>query len=173
MRNLVVAAGLALFASGAMAADFGIGVSARSDDGIIYVPIDFSESFRLEPSFRYYKNEITQENIFGGTSVSESKLLELGIGIFGKSKVTEAAQIYYGGRLTRFDASNSFGDDSDGFGVAPTFGAEYVFGERFSVGGEVAYYFEDSDSEDNSSFTSDVENETQGTQTRLIFRFMF
>lgn len=174
MRNLVVAAGLALFASGAMAADFGIGVSARDDDGAIYVPIDFSDKFRLEPSFRYYKEERTDTST-GGFSV-KSDLLELGIGIFGKSKVTDAAHLYYGGRFTYADGSTEsrFSETSvDGFSVAPTFGAEYVFGKHFSLGGEVAYVFEEFDSEDNSSFSDDIEQETQGTQTRLIFRFMF
>ncbi|MFC4309041.1 hypothetical protein ACFPN2_08115 [Steroidobacter flavus] len=172
MRNLVVAAGLALFASGAMAADFGVGVSAKSDDGVIYVPIDFSDKFRLEPSLRYYKEERNDDPGFD----SESDLLELGVGVFGKSKVTEAAQIYYGGRITYFDGSSKTGSSKttvDGYGIAPTFGVEYVFGGHFSLGGEVAYAFEKTDSEDNSFFSNDIENETQGTQTRLIFRFMF
>ena len=50
MRKLYVAIGLALCSSSALAADFGIGVSARSDDGFLYVPIDVSKTFRIELS---------------------------------------------------------------------------------------------------------------------------
>lgn len=59
MRSLYIAVGLALCSSSVLAADFGIGVSARSNDGWVYAPIDISKSFRIEPGVRYSSNDTT------------------------------------------------------------------------------------------------------------------
>jgi opacity protein-like surface antigen len=179
MRNLVVAVSLALGASSAMAADFGIGVSARSDDGTLFVPIDISKRVRLEPTVRYLSSESTSTSVIDVTSRSESKGLEVGIGAFGLHQVSEAARIYFGARVTYIDIEDTFSSSersADGFGVAPTFGVEFVFGQHFSLGGEAGYNFQEIDTETTSTFSgalSSSEQETQGTQTRLIFRYLF
>lgn len=191
MRKLVAAVSLALCSSGALAADFGIGVSARSDDGMLYVPIDISKSFRLEPSVRYASSE--QDDNY--RSRAETKELEIGVGVFGLKQITEAARLYYGARLgylDRQDDSSYMGNsatttqenDQDGYRAGPAIGFEYLIGKHFSVGGEASYTFVDLDGENVTrtrnhfidfvtESRSDISQESNGTQTRLIFRYMF
>lgn len=179
MRNLVVAVSLALGASGAMAADVGIGVSARSDDGTLFVPIDIAKKVRLEPAIRYLSTKSTTRSVTGSSSRDDSETLELGIGAFGLRQVSEVARIYYGVRVSYVDIENTtdFSKASaDGFGFAPTFGVEFVFGQHFSLGGEAGYNFQDLDSDSSINWSGALtsrDQETQGTQTRLIFRYMF
>lgn len=190
MRSLYVAVGLALCSSTALAADFGIGISARSDDGWLYAPINISKTFRLEPTIRYGTSELSFSDDDALNS-QDSEAWELGIGIFGLKKITDAAHIYYGARLAYVDAESSstqttsFGtvirgeSEQDGYRVGPTLGFEYLFGQHFSVGGEASYTFLDLDGEsttligDFSTSVSEFEQKSQGTQTRLIFRYMF
>lgn len=191
MRSLCVAVGLALASANAMAADYGIGVSARSDDGWLYVPIDLSKTFRIEPSVRYGSSEVSS----GGSSFTtsqESDRWELGVGLFGKKQITEQALLYFGGRLAYVDSQSTFVEtgsfgstirgegDQDGYRVGPTLGFEYIFGGHFSIGGEASYTFLDLEGESvtrtgSSQFPSRSESEqkSQGTQTQLIFRYMF
>lgn len=190
MRKLYAAVALALCSAGASAADFGIGVSARSDDGWLYVPIDVSKTFRLEPSIRYASTDLTftQDEI---EDSQDTDTWELGIGVFGLKQVTDAAHIYYGARLAYVDAKTTTVDTSafgsqihsetkqDGYRIGPTVGFEYVFAQHFSVGGEASYTFLDIEGEsrawiDDFTFSElDTEQKSQGTQTRLIFRYMF
>jgi hypothetical protein len=189
MRNLYVAMALALAASSVSAADFGIGISARSDDGWLYVPIDVSKSLRIEPSVRYGSSEVSYST--GSIDSQDTETWELGVGIFGLKKVTDAAHIYYGARLAYVDTESTSSQTSsigtpirgqssqDGYRIGPTLGFEYIFGGHFSVGGEASYTFLDLDGESTtrignfSSSTSSVQQKTQATQTRLIFRYMF
>ncbi|MBM0107884.1 hypothetical protein JM946_24385 [Steroidobacter sp. S1-65] len=189
MRSLYVAVGLALCSANALAADFGIGVSARSDDGYLYVPIDVSKSFRIEPSVRYGTSELTF-SADGDTDQQETETWELGVGLFGLKQVTEAAHVYFGARLayvetestvvqpTLFDVVYSR-SKQDGYRVGPTLGFEYIFGGHFSIGGEASYTFLDLEGESRSTLgdfelsRTETEQKSNGTQTRLIFRYMF
>jgi hypothetical protein len=183
--------GLALCSGSALAADFGVGISARSDDGFLYVPVDITPSFRIEPSVRYVSNEQTYTQSSGADS-QETKQWEFGVGVFGLKKVAETAHIYYGARLAYVDIQSTTVDDSsfglpvygktdqDGYRIGPTVGFEYLFGGHFSVGGEASYTFLDVDGESTSRIgngisqsTLKIEQKTNGTQTRLIFRYMF
>jgi hypothetical protein len=191
MRKLCVAVGLALCSGSALAADFGVGISARSDDGFLYVPVNITSSLRIEPSVRYISNEQTFTQTFSEDS-QETKQWELGVGVFGLKKVADAAHIYYGARFAYVDVQSttvgegSFGlpvygkTDQDGYRIGPTVGFEYLFGGHFSVGGEASYMFLDVDGESSSRIgnglsqsTLKTEQKTNGTQTRLIFRYMF
>jgi hypothetical protein len=191
MRKLYVAAALAMCSGSAMAADFGLGISARSDDGFLYVPIDITKSFRIEPSVRYLSSEQTFIQS-SAQDTSETDQWELGVGVFGLKRVTDAAHIYYGARLAYVDVQSttvdegSFGltlyseSDQDGYRIGPTVGFEYLFGGHFSVGGEASYTFLDVEGESTarlgnslSPSTVTTEQKSNGTQTRLIFRYMF
>jgi hypothetical protein len=195
MRNGCAAAGLAMslvLASGsAGAADFGIGVSARSDDGYLYAPIDVSKSFRLEPSVRYGSSELTFSDDSDASGSQDTQTWELGIGVFGMKQIAEAAHIYFGARLAYVDTESTgtqtttFGriirseSTQDGYRIGPTLGFEYLFGGHFSIGGEASYTFVDLDGESESrvgnfsSSVTQIEQSTQSTQTRLIVRYMF
>lgn len=192
MRTFYVAVGLALCSTNVLAADFGLGVSAKSDDGIVYAPIDISKSFRIEPSVRYASSESRTEDD-DSVQKLKSEDLEVGIGVFGLKQVTDAAQIYFGARLAYVDSEELYDyftphyhiisdTDLDGYRIGPTVGFEYSFGQHFSVGGEASYSFLDLEGKEarrESGFgvldlkCVDVEQKSHGTQTRLIFRFMF
>jgi hypothetical protein len=174
MRSLVVAAGLALCSGSALAADFGVGLSARStEDGWLYAPIDFSGKFRLEPAIRYASTEWDDGDY--------RKTLEFGIGAFGLRKVTEAARLYYGARFSYIDGKESLSlpgayvdQTLEGYSIIPTAGVEYSFGRHFSVGGEVGYAFVQLDYDSTSfSYAGEGDVETQSTQTRFIVRYTF
>ena len=161
MRNLFVAIGLALASGGALAADFGVGISARSDDGWLYAPIDVSKSFRIEPSVRYGSSELNFSS--GSIERQDSETWELGVGIFGLKQITDAAHIYYGARaayvntesnITQTTVSSIIRGEStqDGYRIGPTLGFEYLFGGHFSVGGEASYTFLDLEGETITRF---------------------
>ncbi|MFC4309042.1 hypothetical protein ACFPN2_08120 [Steroidobacter flavus] len=175
MRSLLAVAGLALCSSGAFAADFGIGIAARStDDRSVYLPIDIGESFRIEPHLRYAKNEARND-------VDFDKTLDVGVGVLGLRKVGEAARVYFGARLSYIESEYRsqpsgfiFSQDVDGFAVAPTFGFEYLFGQHLSLGGELEYRFVDLEGNfRQQGLTRDTERKSQGTQTRVVLRYKF
>ena len=189
MRNLLVAAGLAQCSSSALAADFGIGISARSDDGYLYAPINISKALRLEPSVRYGSSEFSYSED-DTVDTQDTETWEFGVGIFGLRQVTDAAHIYYGVRLAYVDTESTvtqpgiFDDirsesTQDGTRIGPTLGFEYIFGGHFSVGGEASYTFLDLEGESRAQIgdfelsTIETKQKSQGTQTRLIFRYMF
>lgn len=192
MRKWYVALGLALCSGSALAADFGVGVSARSNDGILYAPIDISNSLRLEPSVRYGRTSRDEDGVYAVDQ--ETRELEIGFGVFGLKQIGEAVRFYYGARLAYVaNESDDFyfapSTDSrrqtelDGYRIGPTVGFEYLFGQRFSVGGEASYSFVDLDGKTVQTTTTifgsttrteaDIARESSGSQTRLIFRYMF
>lgn len=163
---------------GAHAAKTGIGVSVQGDGGTIYIPIEVSKHFRLEPTLFFSHSE----NEYEEGDKSSYTTMQFDLGLFGKSEIYEQLNTYYGARIgyiySQQDRSSSFFSDYDsethGVNIAPTLGIEYFFSERFSVGGEVAWYFRYS--EDNSSSSGPVlpeESISTGTDSRLIARFYF
>jgi opacity protein-like surface antigen len=189
MRSLCVAVGLALCSSNVLAADFGIGISARSDDGYLYAPIDISKTFRLEPFLRYGTSELSYSDE-GLEDTQDTETLELGVGVFAKKQVTDAAHIYFGARLAYVDTESTVvqpglfdvirsESTQDGYRIGPTLGFEYIFGGHFSVGGEASYTFLDLEGESRAQIDDfelskvETKQKSQGTQTRLIFRYMF
>jgi hypothetical protein len=174
---LVLAAG---FSAGGQAADAGIGVSVQSDDSMIYVPIDFNQNFRIEPSFRYYHTKVTQPLV---KVKQESR--ELGLGIFGLLPIHESVRIYYGGRLAYVDAEISydydasvffppdFTQESDGYRISPTLGFEYLINKYVSVGAEAEWFYLDVDGKSNDPGDTGQEQQSHGTDSRLVVRFRF
>lgn len=200
MRTLCTAACLALCSTSALAADFGIGISARSDDAWIYAPINIGKNFRIEPSIRYVSNESSttqrSDRSLDDTYKQEVDSLEFGVGVFRLLKIAESAQLYFGARVAYVDFESTVDDtvtyfpgysvathsktSQDGYRIGPTVGFEYLFGEHFSIGGEASYTFLDVEGEskhtveDSLSTTRiDTEQKTNGTQTQLIVRYRF
>jgi hypothetical protein len=172
MKRLVALACLAA-AAPAWSADVtvGVGVSAKSNDPTIYVPIDFGEKFRIEPLVRHSK---AKTNIYGLQTKSET--LQIGAGFFGLMPLAESVRIYYGARLSYLDfegqSVNVQGPfqfvtdvEGDGYRVAPTFGFEYAFNKHLSIGGEAEWFYE--------NFDATREDTRSGTETRLILRLRF
>lgn len=204
MRYLPTAICLALCSQSTLAADFGIGVSAKSDDAWIYAPIAISDKFRIEPSVRYGSTETASRLVsVGGSSYQEdgfkqeTETLEVGIGAFGLTKITDSTRVYYGARVSYVDTEIKTRESlpfrpsgsltyrsrasQDGYRIGPAIGFEYLFGQHLSIGGEANYTFLDLDGEarassENLSSTSSitkVEQKGSGTGTQLIIRYQF
>lgn len=200
MRILCTAACLALCSTSVLAADFGIGVSAKSDDAWIYAPIEINEKLRIEPSIRYvsseYSTEQSSSTSVGDATKQETETLELGVGVFRVVKVAESAQLYFGARAAYVDLEGSVDDtftylpgivltthsetSQDGYRIGPAIGFQYLFGEHFSIGGEAAYTFLDLEGETNvrtrsglSSTRIEIDQQSSGTSTQLILRYLF
>jgi hypothetical protein len=150
----------------AWAADVGVGVSAESNDSTIYVPIDFSNAWRVEPFVNYSKRKLS-----GGI---KDDRLSIGAGLFRLQPLGESLRIYYGGRLAYLDLRRSLyttsvatvGEDGDGYRIAPTLGFEYSFNDHISLGAEAAWVHEDIE-------WSFGDERRSGTDTQLILRFRF
>jgi hypothetical protein len=98
-----------LFTGVAVAAEYGVGISAKSDNGLVYLPIDVSPKFRVEPYLRHMSSDTKQVTDFGGgatTFKSESDSVEGGVGIFGLAVPKESVRLYYGGRASYFDGDS-------------------------------------------------------------------
>ncbi|MCU7850580.1 MAG: porin family protein [Candidatus Thiodiazotropha sp. (ex Monitilora ramsayi)] len=154
----------------------GLGISAKSNDARVYLPLNISDHFRVEPALRYYKDEQTDD-----IGSRDTKALEISVGLFRRSKLMQNTSIYYGGRLGYIQEETSINStyndmvfDIDGFSIAPTIGFEYLFTDNFSVGAEAEWFYRDLDgSEWNGGTQSNFDKETTGTSTRLILRFNF
>ena len=196
MKRALSIALLAACSSQVVAADFGVGVSVQSNDAWIYVPIDVTPAFRIEPSMRFVSAESesqTQSSSFGlpiTTSVkSDTDQYELAVGLFGKTALGESVRLYYGARAAYLDnettqrIATSFGtsedvieDESslDGYRISPTLGFEYLINEHFSLGGEAEWFYQDLDSDiSQTELAGAAKLKSNGTATRLIVRFTF
>jgi hypothetical protein len=180
MKAKMFALSALLLVSRAQAADFGVGLSAKSDDAWVYAPIDIANRFRIEPALRYAQIKTHSEYVndrpayvssdSGGNS-SHFDQLEFSIGLFGLSSVADSVRIYYGARVAYIEGSNKqtrtsvydsdFGptfstvttthDDFDGYRVGPSLGFEYLFGKHFSLGGEVEWTYQKTDGDSKIS----------------------
>jgi hypothetical protein len=198
MKRALSIALLAACSSHVSAADFGVGVSVQSNDAWIYMPVDVTPGFRIEPSIRFVSSESesqTQSSSFGfpiTTSVkSESDQRELAVGLFGKAVLGESVQLYYGARAayidnetkqriaTRFQTVEDVIEEEsslDGYRISPTLGFEYLINEHFSLGGEAEWFYQDLDSDisqTDAEVAGTAKFKSNGTATRLIVRFKF
>lgn len=110
---------------------------------------------------------------------------EFAVGAFGLAPIADKLRLYYGARIAYLDSEtksswNSQMSDasSDGYRISPTLGFEYMFTDRFSIGGEAEWFYQKLDAEESQSgvggvFRSTGDLEANGTDTRLIVRFKF
>jgi hypothetical protein len=163
------------------AAEVGLGVSIRSNDSTIYVPIEIGDSFRIEPLLRYARSK-SESTTSGFRLESDSRTYSIGTGLFALTSLGESITLYYGGRLSYMSQRASgtslemgpFGpsyltirSEADGFSVAPTVGLEYHLAKFFSIAGEAALTHTDIDGDDN------LESKTTSTTSNIVFRYRF
>lgn len=162
------------FAINSYAAKAGVGVFVQKDGGGISVPIDISDSFRIEPTFEYARFE--ENNLYGVPSNPEFITTEvgLGVGLFGQRKIDKAVNFYYGARLNysyysfeRTNPSPSATDERHGYKAVPTLGLEYFLTDALSLGAEAGWYFEYLDSVDFGHATD------TGIDARFVARYFF
>lgn len=172
----------------------GLGVSFKSNDINIYLPINVSKSFRVEPFIGQYKTNETED--LNKASYTQK---EIGLGAFGLHQSTENIGVYYGARIARvesrraysthysyeydtFSSANKSSDEQSGYSFAPVLGFEYSVVPQLSVGGEASWEFVDMDGKDRSSYNTgysvtEQSTKTETTQnntiTRLMIRYYF
>ena len=180
--KLLIASLLTLSLAGvASASDYGMGVSIQDGDPSIYLPINVTDNFRIEPVFSYYKSTRKSADI-----EQEFKGLDILLGFFGRKNISENVSTYYGGRFgytsreNNFEANfNSNKTETDGYIIEPAFGFEYHFTENISLGGEVSYRYSNVDGDSSSqallgSITeSKADTTTSSTNTSVVLRYVF
>ena len=200
MNKILVAVVAATLSTEAAAVDFGVGVSAKSDDSWIYFPIEITQRFRLEPSVRFSQTEshLETEDTFFGTRSStrvdtDTDQLQVGLGVFGVLPVKESVRVYYGVRAAYIDADTSSTqvtrlespfsvseetfkreNSADGYRVAPTLGFEYFVTAHFSIGGEAEWFYQEIDqkTQDDQDDVR-IDQDSNGTDTHLVVRYRF
>jgi hypothetical protein len=103
----------------------------------IYIPVTFNE-VRLEPEIGFYRSHEEDQN-----TESTLTMFQIGTGGFMFEQVNSTV-VYYGGRVgitlitEEFSSNNANVDDSrTNFYIGPAFGAEHMFSDNFSLGGEL------------------------------------
>ena len=147
--------GVSLTASGGSVDLFETVLSPAS----IYVPITFGK-FRIEPEFGIFR--VSSESGGDFPRSSTSTVLQFGTGLFAVNRIDKTL-LYYGARfgLTRmsdsFD-SNGSSDSSSRTNIygGPALGAEYMFSEHFSLGGEAQLIYLSVGSTDDNDDTGSV-----------------
>lgn len=151
----------------------------------IFLPITLHPQFRLEPEFAHSKFTSTDVRNLDTVTTSFS-LSNYGTGVFtmfqrGKSNiylgVRGAKHIYKGKEeITKIAKITTETYTENGYTISPTIGGEYLIGDHFGLGGEIAWIFYISGAdkferdnkiiwESKNSFSSTT------TRTRLILRF--
>ncbi len=190
--RILIVTSLSLATFGVAAGELGVGISVRDDDSAIYLPYRVSEKILVEVSFAY-----TDRETDSSVSNSDFENYELGFGVFGLKNLKERLSLYYGARVSYVESeltnssspvSNSASpffalrtvsnNESDGYKIAPTLGVSYSFTDSFSVAGEAAWFYEDVDSttsvtRDDETTISKSGQTNNGTETRIVLRYMF
>lgn len=138
----------------------GIGASIRDGDPSIYLPIEISPAFRVEPFFAWSEVDT------GAGGSTESR--QAGAGGFFRFDLHEQLQTYAGGRLAFVEMEDP-AQELDGFRIEPTVGVEFWATRRFTLALEAFLYLEDLDGSTAGGLA--VERESTGTDTRLLVRF--
>ena len=174
--------GFALMSSVTLAqTQSGIGVSVQDSGSKIYVPINVTEEFRIEPTFSYAKQSRDREDY----SEFDFKIYELGIGLFGVKAIAPEFNFLYGLNIgflrgsseNKYDGSeNKYESEMKGVSLSHIVGFEYYFVENISIGSEVALVYSKLDETDSNSFDDEDDKTSQKTittDTSLNIRFYF
>lgn len=191
---------LSVIASGQVgAADgtvYGLGAGASSNGVEIYAPVRMG-SLIVEPRIAYYRfvdktdrsgKDITHyppSDSLPDESVAISswddysrKSMEIGLGVFAISRITDEIEYYVGGRLgyltaeqmydqrNDYAAGNGFVNTSSyrtdreqtGYFLAPTIGVQYFPRSNFSLGIEVTFRYSSLSGHENKTRTSSSNN---------------
>jgi len=176
----------------AVAENLGLGVSIKSNDASIYLPINVHEEFRVEPFISYssYDGRENEEGLEISYKNNYSNL-NFGIGFFKIQALKEQISAYYGLRssytkneqsFNRIEESNKYGNEKEtsGYTVSPIIGFEYSIINDLLVGFEAEWWFSDLEGKEVTSYgepvddiKTNIKNKSQGTNTRVTVRYFF
>jgi hypothetical protein len=161
MKKLSLAIVGLVAAVNANSADSGVGASIGTGDDTIYIPINLSESFRIEPYVSAYKVNDADYSY---------RRSRLGVGLFKLEKTSSQTSMYWGARASYIDGRDSDDGEFDGYSIAPVLGFEYFPVKNFSVGGDVALEYIDIDS-DSGDYP--FATQSSSTKTSVGVKFYF
>lgn len=172
-------------ASSAQAVQYGLGTSIN--DSQLYMPINVSETFRVEPAVYFSNNESSKDDEY--RSSSDRSYVRLTSGFFKLSQLSERTSTFVGSRvgLIRYDYKSEDNNSrytsyERGFIIEPTVGFEFFPIKNFSISGEASVYFSrtketnsssyEFSSGENSNYHDEYSNET-GSRTLVSVRMYF
>lgn len=155
---------------------------------IIYVPINVSATFRIEPEVGF-TNTSEKSDYMDIKRVSTLNTFHFGVGIFPVFINYENYNVYFGGRIAyetvEIIREYTFASETDkneenlsGFSFGPALGGEYLLSEYFSLGGEAQVIYQSLSGEDkgidnNTNEKTDLDNSSFSTSVLIFFRFYF
>ncbi len=170
---------------------YGVGVSVH--DGLsIYLPITMDELI-IEPRL-FITNTDNKSSSTSSQRNDDFRNISIGVGAFKNKKVSKNTYLYYGSRLGYINRKNTFTSSnatpsssfssstkSDGYFIAPTFGAQYYLIPNISVGLDLALMYSKTDGTTTSTSTfagsttsnSDTESTAYNTEAEIILRYHF
>jgi hypothetical protein len=190
LLTVVAAGSLALAAPLASAVDFGIGASFNSDgEGSggfgVSLPMRFG-NMTVEPDLSFYDSSGDRTYPLSPTNnrYYDNRQLTLEVGVYRRQQVIPSVETYLGGRVgyTQYEysytyplsPSSSYSEESSGYYLGPTFGAEYFFNKHFSMGLDVSLLYESTSSDSvDGTFSHDSDRKSLYYQTRARLRAYF
>ncbi|MCK5742648.1 MAG: outer membrane beta-barrel protein [Chlorobi bacterium] len=150
----------------------------------IYLPIQFGNSFRLEPEFGIYRDSEIIKNDLDGDIERIYSFYRIGLGAFKTIKPANNFLMYFGPRIgvLMVSSERNYSNDPDRTSsqniiiIGGSVGGEYYLSDHFSLGAEVQLnFFSYGDEEETPESQFDSESsQTVITTNGLIFaRFYF
>ncbi len=188
--HLLAASPLLFVAPLAAATQAGLGVSINSggEGGGGYgvsVPLRFG-GFTVEPELSYYNYSADRDYSLSPSSNQSYEYQQFSIetGVYWRQPMIPSVEMYVGGRVgyTRYEYSytypsspvSNYSDDTSGFYLGPTLGAEYFFNKHFSLGLDASLLFESTSGDvTNASDPYEQDRTSIYYQGRARLRFYF
>ena len=186
--KLAVATSLVFTAPLAVAVDAGVGVSLNNGgEGSggygVSLPLRFG-NITVEPELSFYDaTDDTTDPLFPtNNSTYEYRQYTLETGVYWRQQVIPSVETYMGGRIgyTRYDSStypsspgSNSSEESSGYYLGPTLGAEYFFNKHFSLGLDVSLLFESTSNELGGSNPYKQDRDQINNQSRAKLRVYF
>jgi len=185
---LLIIAGCIAIPSVSVASDYGLGVSIKSSDVSVYIPVRVNESLFVEPYFRYSIFDSSEFGVSTGREDS-STTYDFGVGLFKVLNSINGLSPYYGTRIGYLSSENDnqnrfttgdweYKSTLRGFIISPALGVKYSFHENISIGFEAEWFYRDLDGDTvtNSNGTVTISDRSQtssGTNTKIIIRYFY
>lgn len=130
MKKIILSIAALLLTSNLQAAEFGFGATLYSDSSIVYLPINVTKEFRVEPYFSSYRQS---------SDDSSYRYTQYGVGLFNIRETADNVNAIVGARVGH--VSSKSGSSFDGYTFSPVLGFEYLPIKKLSLGADVAWMF--------------------------------
>lgn len=193
-NHKIALAGAMLFASGGSClADtkIGIGTGALSvfsqgTGGVISMPIKLDSYMLIEPYVGYTERSVDIDTSLPDYSYNNFKSYQVGVGLYGISKLGTEFELYYGAALAsvkskrNYESKRTGGTDPDTYlnfnrhetetteyMIKPTLGVGYLVNENFSVSLDagIYYYWGEEKNKDIYTYKSSISSTTDVSES--------